>query len=228
MPPITPSTHLASPGDASRVGFVSHRDLARRSSVRPASPTTFPSPIARIPTWNPSAITRAVATEGASARPEATGSGHDVALSDHRRGGCLPPLSNGIGRSEPRVLGSSAAGWSPRAVGDFFVDRITESDVRTWQEQVARGRAGATVNGALVMLRMLLEDAVNEYDLPKNPARRVRRLPVRRPTDEEPNLLTGPELGRVLSWLAANEPGHHAFAATLALTGLRFGEATAL
>jgi integrase len=113
-------------------------------------------------------------------------------------------------------------------LGDFFLDRITESDVREWQARVARGRAGATVNGALVMLRMVLEDAVDQYDLPKNPARRVRRLPVRKATDEEPNLLTGPELGRVLRWLCTKEPGTHALGATLALTGLRYGEATAL
>jgi integrase len=113
-------------------------------------------------------------------------------------------------------------------LGDFFVDRITESDVRGWQARLARKRSGATVNGALVMLRMVLEDAVEEFDLPKNPSRRIRRLPVRRPTDEEPNLLTGAELGRVLTWLAAKEPDHHPLAATLALTGLRYGEATAL
>src|SRR5215471_6368145 len=35
--------------------------------------------------------------------------------------------------------------------GDFFVDRITESDVRGWQARLARTRAGAAVNGALVM-----------------------------------------------------------------------------
>jgi len=35
-------------------------------------------------------------------------------------------------------------------------------------------------------------------------------------------------LGRVLTWLAAKEPDHHPLAATLALTGLRHGEATAL
>ena len=55
-------------------------------------------------------------------------------------------------------------------LGDFFLDRITESDVREWQARVAQGRAGATVNGALVMLKMVLEDAVDEYDLPKNPS----------------------------------------------------------
>src|SRR6185437_7495627 len=100
-------------------------------------------------------------------------------------------------------------------LGDFFLDRITEGDVREWQARLARTKAGATVNGALVMLRMVLEDAVDEFDLPKNPSRRVRRLPVRRSTDEEPNLLTGPELGRVLTWLATHEPDHHPLAATL-------------
>jgi integrase len=138
---------------------------------------------------------------------------------------------------ESRVVGLKASSSSQYAVvldtyvlpylGDYFVDRITESDLRGWQARLARKKSGATVNGALVMLRMVLEDAVEEYDLTKNPARRVRRLPVRRVTDEEPNLLTGPELGRVLTWLA-REPEHHPLAATLALTGLRFGEATAL
>jgi integrase len=113
-------------------------------------------------------------------------------------------------------------------LGDFFVDRITESDVRGWQARLGRTKAAATVNGALVMLRMVLEDAVEEFDLPKNPSRRVRRLPVRRPTDEEPNLLTGPELGCVLTWFSRHEPDYQPLAATLALTGLRYGEATAL
>jgi hypothetical protein len=74
-------------------------------------------------------------------------------------------------------------------LGDHFIDRITESDVRGWRARLAQGKAAATVNGALVMLRMVLEDAVDEYNLPKNSARRIRRLPVRRATDEEPNLL---------------------------------------
>jgi hypothetical protein len=99
-------------------------------------------------------------------------------------------------------------------LGDFFVDRITESDIRGWQARLARTKSAATVNGALVMLRMVVEDAVEEFDLPKNPSRRVLRLTVRRPTDEEPNLLTGPDLGCVLTWFARHEPDYHPLAAT--------------
>lgn len=131
---------------------------------------------------------------------------------------------------ESRIVGLKASSSSRYAevldsyvlpnLGEFFVDRITESDVRGWQVRLARKKAAATVNGALVMLRMVLEDAVEEFDLPANPSRRVRRLPVRRPTDEEPNLLTGQELGRVLTWFEARESQYHPLAATLALTGL--------
>ncbi len=113
-------------------------------------------------------------------------------------------------------------------LGDFYIDKISDADVRKWQAKLAGDRAGATVNGAVVMLRMVLADAVVEYRLSRNPAERVRRLPMRTFTDEEPNLLTAEELGRVMAGFREHEPEHYPLAITLALTGLRYGEATAL
>ena len=46
--------------------------------------------------------------------------------------------------------------------GDWFIGKIGDGDVREWQAQLAKDLAGATVNGALVMLRMVMADAVVE------------------------------------------------------------------
>jgi integrase len=46
-------------------------------------------------------------------------------------------------------------------------------------------------------------------------------------TDEEPNLLTAEELGKVLVAFKEYEPRHYPLALTLSLTGVRYGEATA-
>ena len=78
------------------------------------------------------------------------------------------------------------------------------------------------------MLRMVLADAAAEFHLSHNPAARVKRLPVRKFTDEEPNLLSAEELGLVLAAFRKYKPKHYPLALTLALTGLRYGEATAL
>jgi integrase len=113
-------------------------------------------------------------------------------------------------------------------LGDFFIDKITEGEIRQWMTELSSKRAAATVNGALTMLRMVLEDAVSEFQLARNPGTRVKRFPVRKFTDDEPNLLSPEELGKVLSALKEHDPAWYPLALTLALTGLRYGEATAL
>ncbi len=111
--------------------------------------------------------------------------------------------------------------------GDFFLDKITDADVKAWQIELSQRLGAGTVNSALIMLRMVLADAVAEYQLPHNPVSRVRRLPVSGCTDEEPNLLSAGELGRVLVAFKEAEPKFYPLAAMLAFTGERYGEATA-
>jgi len=106
-------------------------------------------------------------------------------------------------------------------------EKLTDADIRDWQAKLANRLAGATVNGALIMLRMVMADAVVEYQLPRNPTERVRRLPMRKFTDEEPNLLTAEELGRLMKAFRDYEPQHYPLAMTLAMTGVRSGEGTA-
>lgn len=105
---------------------------------------------------------------------------------------------------------------------------ITDTDVKAWQLTLRKSLEAGAVNGALIMLRMVLADAVAEFHLSHNPAGRIKRLPVKKFTDEEPNLLSAEELGRVLAGFREHKPKHYPLAVTLALTGLRYGEATAL
>ena len=133
----------------------------------------------------------------------------------------------GLKASTARTYADLLGGYVLPNLGDFFMDKLTDADIRDWQGKLAQRLAGATVNGALIMLRMVLADAVVEYQLPRNPTERVRRLPMRKFTDEEPNLLTAEELGCLMKAFRDHEPHHYPLAVTLALTGVRSGEATA-
>jgi integrase len=133
----------------------------------------------------------------------------------------------GLKASTSRTYADFLGGYVLPHLGDFFMDKLTDADVREWQAKLAKHLAGATVNGALIMLRMVMADAVVEYQLPRNPTERVRRLPTRKFTDEEPNLLTAEELGCLMKVFRDHEPQHYALTMTLALTGVRSGEGTA-
>jgi integrase len=110
-------------------------------------------------------------------------------------------------------------------LGDVFLDALSPADVARWRDE--HPGQPATVNGSLRVLKTMLADATDELDLPKNPARRVASLRERR-IDASPNCLTAPELDAVLRWMRLHEPAWFALTATLAMTGMRFGEATAL
>jgi integrase len=114
------------------------------------------------------------------------------------------------------------------ALGDFFLDKITDKDVREWHAGLAGKRAPATANNALRMLKMVLSDGCAEFNLARTPAERVRTIPLRHTPDDDPNILVPEELGKVLDEFRSSEPGDYPLALTLALTGLRFGEASAL
>ena len=88
--------------------------------------------------------------------------------------------------------------------------------------------AAQTANNCLRMLRMVMGDAVSDFELARNPTARVRSHPRRQVGDSECNSLEAEELGRVLTCFRETERDYYTLALTLALTALRFGEATAL
>jgi hypothetical protein len=49
------------------------------------------------------------------------------------------------------------------ALGDLFLDKITDKYVRGWHVDLAGKRAAATANNALRMLKMILSDGCADF-----------------------------------------------------------------
>lgn len=110
-------------------------------------------------------------------------------------------------------------------LGDYFLDAIEPSDVIAWRD--AQQGAPATVNSRLRLLKQLLGDACHELGL-ANPAARIAG--VRSPLEtEEDYIPDAREAAALLAWLRSSKWRRwYPLVELLALTGLRFGEATAL
>lgn len=110
-------------------------------------------------------------------------------------------------------------------LGDYYLDALSPADVTAWRDaQIGRP---ATVNGRLRVLRTMLRDAVADLDLPRDPCGRVRTLREKRDEDD-PNRLTSEELRELLEVFRRDHAEWYPLVLTLALTGARFGEASAL
>lgn len=109
------------------------------------------------------------------------------------------------------------------SLGKYFIDAITRADVEAWfGKQVGTDE---TKNGRLKVLRMLLAEATEGLNIP-NPAARV--MPIRIVhAEDDTKVLAIPDLVAVLEWLGEHTP-YRDVALTLALTGMRYGEAAAL
>lgn len=126
------------------------------------------------------------------------------------------------------------------AFGDFFVDQIRKTDIEEWLTRAALARkplrpgqspdttteryAPTTVNDWLMLLRVILNAAVADYDLERNPVARVEDIDTSQHhtyTAEEPNSLTIGELGRFLTATRDLYPQHFGIVALGFATGLR-------
>jgi integrase len=115
-------------------------------------------------------------------------------------------------------------------LGGRLVEALTPREIEQALAKWAQAFKPATVNSWLRVLRTVLSDAVASGLLTANPAARVRALRERREEDgdELSNALVPSELDPYLRAWREHYPEHFALVATLALTGLRWGEATAL
>lgn len=111
-------------------------------------------------------------------------------------------------------------------LGDHWVDAIERDDLIAWRDS-QRG-AVETVNGRLRVLLQVLRDAVVDLGLDRDPTLRVesRRVPGGRVTKRKG--LDAAELRDLLAAIQQCSPRWYPLVLTLAFTGLRFGEATAL
>ena len=119
-------------------------------------------------------------------------------------------------------------------LGDLFLDEVTGQDIRHWQAGAAmaeKADGGAyspeSVNGWFRILHTLLTAAVADGLIPFNPATHIKPIQDRR-IDHDKDALTPTELRQVLALAKKHEPDHYAVMATLALTGARHGEVSAL
>jgi integrase len=110
-------------------------------------------------------------------------------------------------------------------LGDLFLDALQPVDIVTWRDTIAKVSAPATTNSHLRVLREILADAAAELQLP-NPAARVRQVAELPRSDGK--ALSADELGRVLLAMRELDLGVYAMLLTLALTGMRWSEASAL
>lgn len=113
-------------------------------------------------------------------------------------------------------------------LGQHYIDAIEHADIVAWRD--AQTGSTETINGCLRVLKTLFADAVVELELPRNPAMRVKTLPRTVTTLEamQGRGLTVTELRATLAHVQEHSAPWYPLVLTLALTGMRFGEATAL
>jgi integrase len=111
-------------------------------------------------------------------------------------------------------------------LGRVDLCELRAMQIQEWIEgELRRGYRVATVRGWFRVFRTMIQDAVANLDLDRDPSRRVRFPPTEE--REERNVLLPGELSRFLAEMK-RFPRHYPLAATLALTGLRFCHASAL
>jgi integrase len=115
------------------------------------------------------------------------------------------------------------------AFGRVHLDELTRGMIEDWKDEIAERINGdeyapVTANGWLRVLRVIVNTAVAELELARNPVAGVRDFDTSlHPTytDEEPNALTPDEVPRFLDKMRELYPQHFAMAALGFATGLR-------
>jgi integrase len=123
------------------------------------------------------------------------------------------------------------------AFGDFYVDAIRKGDVEAWKDRISDwirdGRlvdgerkkySPHTANGWLSILQVIINTAVADLELERNPMLGVKPFDTsthRTYTVEEPNSLKPEDVPRFLEWVRLYYPQHYAFVLLGICTGWR-------
>ncbi len=114
--------------------------------------------------------------------------------------------------------------------GGWYVDAITREDVIAWRDRQAAKFKPCTVNSHLRTFKLLLRAAKHRYQLDHDATADVEGVP--QPddddTDDTGKVLTAEELSRLLQAVETTEPQWYPLIRLLAVTGMRWSEATAL
>ncbi|MCA9610954.1 MAG: tyrosine-type recombinase/integrase [Myxococcales bacterium] len=158
------------------------------------------------------------------------------AVAEHWLDGKLATIKASTADHYGRVL----ADYVIPSLGDIFIDALERTDIERWRdEQIGKVRP-ATINARLRVLKTMLADESDERGL-RDAAARVKSVPrigkgrgpkrTVRETDLPRcphNRLAPIELAKVLAVLREDAPTWFPMLATMALTGARFGEVSAL
>lgn len=135
---------------------------------------------------------------------------------------------------EPNIKASTAAKYATdlghilERLGDIYVDKLRPTDIKAYINLKLETQKGWTVATQLRLLRQLAKDAVAEGLTEIDFCARVPSPVGKKYTEDDPNLLDAEELGKVLAYVEGKEPLWYPLVATMAMTGLRWGEATGL
>lgn len=124
---------------------------------------------------------------------------------------------------KPSTYRPVLSAWEQHVQGEWGtreVAKIQPSEVQQWVAQLAETRSATTVARALGVLAGILDVAVGDRRIPRNPARGAK-APRKKP---KPRVYLNHDQVHRLAAASA----HPALLLTLAYTGLRWGEATAL
>ena len=113
--------------------------------------------------------------------------------------------------------------------GSVRLDRLTREAIRTMFVELSEtGLYQNTLNNALIVIRSLLNSAIEDGLISSNPAGKLGKFIPRDEDHFEVNPLTSDELETFLSAVLIVCPDHHPLFLTLARTGMRLGEVLAL
>jgi integrase len=111
-------------------------------------------------------------------------------------------------------------------LGDMYIDSLTHDDVQQYVNgRVASGASGNTVLNELRVIRTIARDSFAAGVAPRYWADRVKPPAVQGWSDEDPNMLTAEQLGRMLEHVPEQ---WQLLVGLMAFTGMRWGEVSAL
>ena len=111
------------------------------------------------------------------------------------------------------------------ALGAVYVDELRPNDVATFISEQCKTYSGWTVTNQLRLLRCMAKDALADELTTRDFCARVKPPKCNHYDEDRPNLLTGEQLGQLANQIPER---WYALFATLAYTGMRWGEASGL
>lgn len=134
-------------------------------------------------------------------------------------------------RFEYEAMSAQPVDSDGRLFGSLLVREIVKQDILTMRKGLLTYKTVNGTNQSICLLKHILDDAVDNEIIAKNPAKRVKAIPIP-PAEKDAftahRALTIPETDALLDDARINEPHYYNLIVFLLFTGMRHGEACAL